>query len=270
MHYFDASALAKRYVREKGSQTVRRLLGVGSAATSRLSEVEVASAIARRAREGVLSAEQRNRVLTALSDDVRALTVVEFTAEIAAEARVLGAEARAQGRRFDSAGQCSVSAASAWPAYHVRRVRRAARGGGSGRGPPGAGRWRGIHRACSATPTLLINQEGRGSWGSVMTGRVMAASPRQVGAVPGGPAATTLRGLDCAPRPMPASGVLRHPCPRRKAGEQAAHPPSGPRSRSELPTAFPERITDSPYHGLGVRRAGISAGTLASRSDAIR
>jgi len=47
MHYFDASALAKRYVRETGSQTVRRLLGAGGAATSRLSEVEVASAIAR-------------------------------------------------------------------------------------------------------------------------------------------------------------------------------------------------------------------------------
>ena len=61
MHYFDASALAKRYVREIGSQSVRRLLAAGVAATSRLSEVEVASAIARRAREGVLSAEQRDR-----------------------------------------------------------------------------------------------------------------------------------------------------------------------------------------------------------------
>ena len=70
MHYFDASALVKRYVRETGSQTVRRLLATGVAATSRLSEVEVASAIARRTREGVLSADQRDRVLAALSDDV--------------------------------------------------------------------------------------------------------------------------------------------------------------------------------------------------------
>lgn len=89
MHYFDASALAKRYIRETGSQSVRRLLAAGSAATSRLSEVEVASAIARRAREGVLSAEQRARILTAISDDVRALAIVEFTAEVAAEARSL-------------------------------------------------------------------------------------------------------------------------------------------------------------------------------------
>ena len=89
MHYFDASALAKRYVREVGSQSVRRLLAAGVAATSRVSEVEVASAIARRAREGVLSAKQRDQLLAALSDDVPALAVVELSPEIAAEARSL-------------------------------------------------------------------------------------------------------------------------------------------------------------------------------------
>ena len=89
MHYFDASALAKRYVREAGSQTVRRLLGAGVAATSRVSEVEVASAIARRAREGVLTLDQRDRLLAALTDDVPALAVVELIPEIAAEARSL-------------------------------------------------------------------------------------------------------------------------------------------------------------------------------------
>ena len=39
--YFDASALVKRYVRERGSVTVRRLLASHVAATSRLSEVEI-------------------------------------------------------------------------------------------------------------------------------------------------------------------------------------------------------------------------------------
>jgi predicted nucleic acid-binding protein len=41
--YFDASALVKRYVQETGSVAVRQLLASGIIATSRLSEVEVAS-----------------------------------------------------------------------------------------------------------------------------------------------------------------------------------------------------------------------------------
>ena len=48
MRYFDASALAKRYVREKGSLKVRRLLASDVPATSRLSAVEIASALMRR------------------------------------------------------------------------------------------------------------------------------------------------------------------------------------------------------------------------------
>ncbi len=48
MRYFDASALAKRYVREKGSVKVRRLLSSHLPATSRYSALEIASALARR------------------------------------------------------------------------------------------------------------------------------------------------------------------------------------------------------------------------------
>jgi predicted nucleic acid-binding protein len=48
IRYFDASALVKRYVREAGSVTVRRLLTAGTAASRRLSEVEVSSGIVRR------------------------------------------------------------------------------------------------------------------------------------------------------------------------------------------------------------------------------
>ena len=87
--YFDASALAKRYVRETGSPTVRRLLASGRAGTSRLSEVEVSSAIVRRAREGAFTIEERNRMLTALQHDVPALAMVELTPEIATDARTL-------------------------------------------------------------------------------------------------------------------------------------------------------------------------------------
>jgi uncharacterized protein len=87
--YFDASALVKRYVRERGSTTVRRLLGSGSTATSRLSEVEISSGIARRAREGAFTLQQRDRMLSALVLDVPALVIVEMTPEITADARAL-------------------------------------------------------------------------------------------------------------------------------------------------------------------------------------
>jgi predicted nucleic acid-binding protein len=87
--YFDASALVKRYVRAAGSSTVRRLLASGTPSTSRLSEVEVASGIARRAREGAFAASRRDQMAAALERDLPALAVVEMIPEITAEARAL-------------------------------------------------------------------------------------------------------------------------------------------------------------------------------------
>ena len=89
MRYFDASALAKRYVREKGSVKVRRLLSSGVPATSRLSSVEIASALARRAREGSISDEQRERALAVLDADVSAMLVIELTPAIVTRAQTL-------------------------------------------------------------------------------------------------------------------------------------------------------------------------------------
>ena len=89
MHYFDASALVKRYVREKGSAKVQRLLGAEVAATSRLSAVEIASAVARRVREGNLSGEERDRILAAVDRDMTAVLVVEVTAAVLASAQLL-------------------------------------------------------------------------------------------------------------------------------------------------------------------------------------
>jgi hypothetical protein len=73
----------KRYVEEPGSSTVRRLLASGDVATSRLSEVEVASALARRCREGTLLRRERDRALAALRSDIAALWVVELMPEVA-------------------------------------------------------------------------------------------------------------------------------------------------------------------------------------------
>ncbi len=79
----------KRYVREPGAASVRRLLTADPAAASRLSEVEIASALVRRAREGAFTVKERNRALASLADDFAALIVVEFTPRITADARAL-------------------------------------------------------------------------------------------------------------------------------------------------------------------------------------
>ena len=89
LRYFDASALVKRYLAEPGSERVRSLLSDGIVATSRLSEVEVASALARRCREGAFPADERDRALGALRRDISSFFVVELTPEIVARAVAL-------------------------------------------------------------------------------------------------------------------------------------------------------------------------------------
>ena len=51
-------------------------------ATCRLSEVEVASALSRRLREGVLSRSETDRALAALRIDIGSIAVVELTEQI--------------------------------------------------------------------------------------------------------------------------------------------------------------------------------------------
>lgn len=79
----------KRYVREPGATSVRRWLKTGAAAASRLSDVEVASALVRRAQEGAFAPEERDRALAAFANDLATLIVVELTVEIAQDARGL-------------------------------------------------------------------------------------------------------------------------------------------------------------------------------------
>jgi hypothetical protein len=81
--------LVKRYVREPGARSVRRLLKADPAAASCLSEVEVASALVRRAREGAFTVEERDRALASLVDDFATLIIVELTPEITVDARAL-------------------------------------------------------------------------------------------------------------------------------------------------------------------------------------
>ncbi len=84
IRFFDASALVKRYVRERETPLVRRLLAEGSAAVSRLSEAEVSSALARRRREGDLEPRDHVAALAALRADLARLDVVELAPEVVA------------------------------------------------------------------------------------------------------------------------------------------------------------------------------------------
>ena len=81
--------MAKRYVQGAGSASVRRQLRTSRIATSRLSAIEVASALARRAREGAFTATERDRALKRLNADLAAWILVELTAELSADAQTL-------------------------------------------------------------------------------------------------------------------------------------------------------------------------------------
>ena len=85
MRYFDSSALAKRYLDEADNAAVAARLE-HPAATSRLSAVEVASAIIRRGREGKLSQKDRDRALHALTRDMADLLIVELAPEVVSTA----------------------------------------------------------------------------------------------------------------------------------------------------------------------------------------
>ncbi|WP_454064154.1 type II toxin-antitoxin system VapC family toxin [Candidatus Nitrospira salsa] len=80
--YFNARALAKRYVYETGSQQMEPLTLESYSPTSRFTKVEVASALARRAGEGTLTIRERDRALEALEQDMAIFYIVELNSEV--------------------------------------------------------------------------------------------------------------------------------------------------------------------------------------------
>jgi predicted nucleic acid-binding protein len=79
----------KRYVEEAGSEPVQALLAEATAASARFSEVEIASALARRCREGAFPPDERDRALTQVREDFRGVTLVETTPAVVARAVAL-------------------------------------------------------------------------------------------------------------------------------------------------------------------------------------
>jgi len=137
IRYFDASALVKRYVDEapaEEGERVRRLLRQGLPATSRFSEIEVASALARRCREGSISAADRHRAAAALAADFAALNVVELSPEVTALAgRLLARHPLRAGDALQLASALLLSRRSSgrveWVACDQRLAEAAAREG---------------------------------------------------------------------------------------------------------------------------------------------
>jgi predicted nucleic acid-binding protein len=93
IYFLDASALAKRYIAEQGSERVRQLFRRRAAiAVSRVSEVEVASALVRRAGAGDIEPAMLEAHLESLLDDLAGCDVVEIRKPVIAHARELVCE----------------------------------------------------------------------------------------------------------------------------------------------------------------------------------
>lgn len=82
MRFFDASALAKRYIRAEGTNDVNRWLRESRPAACRLTEAELSSAFARRVREGTMSTAARVAALGRVHDDLRRIHVVELVSVV--------------------------------------------------------------------------------------------------------------------------------------------------------------------------------------------
>ncbi len=91
--YLDASALVKRYVAEVGSAEVEALIGEAQATgTAVLSRAEVAAALAKAARVGLVTRESAQKALESFNADWEHLIRLQFGEPLAARAATLAWE----------------------------------------------------------------------------------------------------------------------------------------------------------------------------------
>jgi uncharacterized protein len=91
--YLDASAMVKRYVAEIGSPEVEVLIGEAQAiGTAVISRAEVAAALARAARVGLIAREAGEKALQAFTTDWEHLVRLQLSEPLAARAGVLAWE----------------------------------------------------------------------------------------------------------------------------------------------------------------------------------
>jgi predicted nucleic acid-binding protein len=88
--FFDSSALAKRYIEEKGSAQVQAILSSASSlAVAVICVPEIVSALCRLRRERRLSTEEYRNAKASLLTDVDDATVIGITDEVIAQAVAL-------------------------------------------------------------------------------------------------------------------------------------------------------------------------------------
>ena len=87
--YVDTSALVKRYVNEPGRREVLQLLRRHDIVTSAILQVEVRSALRRRASEGTLDPARVAEILRRVASDRAYWTLVEVGSEVLAAAEAL-------------------------------------------------------------------------------------------------------------------------------------------------------------------------------------
>jgi predicted nucleic acid-binding protein len=89
IEFFDSSALVKRYLPEDGSASVRRTTGRAAIAVARITFAEIAAAVARAERRGIVDASERDRVLDRLATDAGHWTIAELRPRIVERVRAL-------------------------------------------------------------------------------------------------------------------------------------------------------------------------------------
>ena len=81
--FFDSSGLAKRYIREAGSDAVESILGEASeVAISLICPPEIISALSRLRRQAVLSSRQFEQAKSALFEDVEDMLICGVTSPV--------------------------------------------------------------------------------------------------------------------------------------------------------------------------------------------
>jgi predicted nucleic acid-binding protein len=88
--YFDASALVKRYVAEVGSASVERLVGQAEVAgTAVITRAEVAAALAKAVRIGLLGKEEASLALRVFNGEWENFVRIQMTEVVISRAAIL-------------------------------------------------------------------------------------------------------------------------------------------------------------------------------------